>query len=212
MGAAGKKAVDDAVARFARDVAEIARRVTERSLAVAREVLAATSAARAPARTPPRRRRPRRAPLATPPIAAADAATSVQRRGRRGSPAAESSRREEPPASSPNAPAAAVSDALVDEIAASLGDAVPRGTVAWFHYHAVVSEIGAERAREIVDRARAVEAGAGMMACGEDRKRTLGGIFFAFARERIDAARWRALRKLAHERARAHGAAAGVVR
>jgi hypothetical protein len=104
------------------------------------------------------------------------------------------------------APSAAreLTEVEVDAFARSLSDDVPRRSDAWWHYQAVLSDLGLGPARALADRAHAIEAEGGLTVESGERKRTLGGIFFALAREHLGPERWRALRQVARRQAQAN--------
>jgi PHAX RNA-binding domain len=85
--------------------------------------------------------------------------------------------------------------AEVDELARSLGDPVAQQSDAWLHYEVVLTELGGDGVRSLVDRARDVDANGGLTVVAGERKRTLGGVFFALAREAVGPETWRALRR-----------------
>jgi hypothetical protein len=95
-------------------------------------------------------------------------------------------------------------DVEIEELVRSLRDDVQRRSDAWWHYHAVLGDLGAVAARALVERARATDAAGGLKVETGERKRTLGGIFFALARESVGPEKWRALRQAARRRAQAN--------
>jgi hypothetical protein len=97
-------------------------------------------------------------------------------------------------------PSSALAEADVDEFARLLRDAVPRRSDAWWHYHVVLGELGLGAARALVDRAIGIEAAGGLTVESGERKRTLGGIFFALAREQLGPEKWRALRQVTRKK------------
>jgi hypothetical protein len=88
----------------------------------------------------------------------------------------------------------------VDEFARSLRDEVPRRSDAWWHYHVVLADLGLGPARALVDRAIGIESAGGLTVESGERKRTLGGIFFALAREQLGPEKWRALRQVTRKK------------
>ena len=69
-----------------------------------------------------------------------------------------------------------------DDIAGALGET---GDKPLRDLRRILDHIGGERARQLVERAREIEAGDGMNTRDDSRKRTLGGIFFQLAREHV---------------------------
>jgi hypothetical protein len=90
--------------------------------------------------------------------------------------------------------------AVVDELTRALGDEVAPGSRAWWQYVSVVSELGAEGARQLVEEVRAVEAAGGMPTKDGSRRRTPGGVFFALAYERLGPKRTKVVRSRADRR------------
>jgi len=107
------------------------------------------------------------------------------------------------PTPAPEAPPAAplASPDVVDELARSLEDPVTRVSDAWLHYQAVLTELGAATAKALVAKARTVQANGGLTVELGERKRTLGGVFFALAREEAGPVKWREIRKAVRKRA-----------
>jgi hypothetical protein len=70
----------------------------------------------------------------------------------------------------------------IDELAAALDESEAKPLA---DLQRVIEHIGVDRARQLVDRAREVDAEGGMLTCDESRRRTLGGVFFQLAREHI---------------------------
>ncbi len=96
--------------------------------------------------------------------------------------------------------------AEVDDLALSLGDPVIRASTPWLHYQAVLEELGVDATGALVREARRVEAQGGLTVEKGERKRTLGGVFFAVARERLGLTTWRAVRKIVRQREHAQPA------
>jgi hypothetical protein len=164
-----------------------------------RPAAAKKAAPKAPAKAPPATVTEPSAPvLAVPPAATAAPETAAPPLP-------------EPPPSpavnpAPTPPREEASDVAIASLVRELGDDAPHHSAAWWHYQVVLSDLGPTVGRTLADQARAVHASGGLPVEGGDRKRTLGGIFFALAREHTGPERWRALRQSARRRFQAEPA------
>jgi hypothetical protein len=79
-----------------------------------------------------------------------------------------------------------MSAALADEIPRMLEETAARGSRLWWNFYYVIKELGDEAAvRDLVRCALERQAEGGMTVLDGSRKRTLGGIFFAMAKEKL---------------------------